>query len=91
MQYKNLLAESQRVLQDLNEAYFMRLPGNVINNELYVAQKALASIYSSLKNGDDFDDKAFSALIKKLNDIRKEAKSFKPGDDVPTPFQYKDK
>jgi len=70
---------------------FYRLPGNVINNELYVAVKTLVSIERSLKNGNDLDMTSLKGVITTLNAIAKQAQSFKPGDDVPLSYQYKTK
>jgi hypothetical protein len=76
--------------QMLNES-FMRLPGNVIGNELYEAKKMFEAIYSTQTNGDDFKEKDFNNLIKKLQDIKKQAKKFEKAEDVPVSYQYKDK
>jgi len=42
-------------------------------------------------NGDDFDVKSFTAIIDKLNKIKKEAKAFNSEDDVPVSYVYKKK
>lgn len=90
MRYNNLLRESQRILERENlDESFMRLPGHVIGNELYVAQKRLKEIYESLKAGNDFNDKDFSNLITKLISIRKEAKRFRFKEEVPVAYSYK--
>ena len=75
---------------DLCEAAddFYRLPGHVINNELYVAVKNLNSIQSSLRNGNDFDVSSFKSVITSLNAIAKQAKSFKADEKVPVSYQY---
>ena len=39
-----------------NKTSFSRLPGNVINNELYVVQKNLQAFLSSQTNGDDVNN-----------------------------------
>ena len=70
---------------------FMRLPGHVIGNELYQAKQNLESIVSSLTNGDDYIDKEMTTLIKMLQNIRKEAKKFEVGDEVPVSYEYKAK
>jgi nucleoid DNA-binding protein len=79
----------------LNEAAsgadFYLLPGHVINNELFVAARNLNSMQSSLKNGNDFDLKGFKNMISILNDIAKQAKRFKTGDEIPVSYQYKAK
>ena len=75
---------------DLKEA-FSRLPGNVINNELYVVNRAIQQFTSSQKNGDDVDEKKLNQLIKALQAIKKEVKQFKNPEDVPLKYQYKSK
>jgi hypothetical protein len=74
---------------DLEEA-FSRLPGNVINSELYVANRALQAFASSQKNGDDVDEKKLNQLIKNLQDIKKQIKKFNKPEDVPLSYQYKE-
>ena len=69
----------------------MRLPGNVVGNELYVVNKDLASFTASQLNGDDFDAKRFDSIISRLTKIKKEAKGFADGADVPVSYQYKKK
>jgi hypothetical protein len=91
---KNLIEQSKDILINKGEEVsleeaFSRLPGNVINNELYVARKEMNAICDSLKNGDDFDTKRFSKLISELQGIKKEAKTFKTAEDVPQSFIYK--
>ena len=75
---------------DLKEA-FSRLPGNVINNELYVVSRAIQRFTSSQMNGDDVDEKKLNQLIKALQAIKKEVKQFKNPEDVPLKYQYKSK
>jgi 3D (Asp-Asp-Asp) domain-containing protein len=75
---------------DLEEA-FSRLPGNVINNELYVVNRAIQQFTSSQKNGDDVDEKKLNQLIKALQVIKKEVKQFNNPEDVPVKYQYKSK
>jgi hypothetical protein len=79
----------------LNEAAtgedFYLLPGNVINNELFVAVKNLNTLQTSLKGGNDLDLKNLKSVINMLNDITKQAKKFKAGDSIPLPYQYKSK
>ena len=96
MNYKphSLCAAAHAALngEPLNEASnFSRLPSHVIGNELHVAMRNLTSIQSALKSGHDFDDKAFGKAIEALKKIRKSAKTFNDGDDVPLSFEYKSK
>jgi hypothetical protein len=60
---------------------FERLPKSVINNELYVTFNNFKSIYDSLMNGDDFDEKRFQGIINDLVQIKSQAKKFNnPGE-----------
>lgn len=79
--------------QCLNESAntFWRLPVHVINNELFVVRKVFSSIYENATNGDDFDPEMFAKLLSQLSKIKKEAKQFKVGDEVPVSYSYKDK
>lgn len=81
--------EKKTSLDEANS--FHLLPSNVISNELYTTVKILNSIEDSLRNGNDFPDKEFGDLINKLQKIRKEAKQFKPGEEIPLRFQFKSK
>ena len=87
---KDLIEKCKNVLEEetLEEA-FMRLPGNVIGNELFVAQKELASFYSSQTSGNDVDIKVLNKIIKDLNTIKKAVKKFNKPEDVPVSYQYK--
>jgi hypothetical protein len=67
---------------------FYRLPGHVINNELFVAVRNLNTLQSSLRNGNDLDLKSLKSVIKNLIDIAKHAKSFKASDKIPLSYQY---
>lgn len=73
----------------LNEGAFLRLPGHVIGNELYVVTKELKSFTDSQMNGSDFNEKAFDKIIKTLKDICLEAKRFNSEDEVPVSYKYK--
>ena len=72
----------------LNEA-FARLPGNVINNELFSAGKDLQAFISAQRNGDDVNEKQLAGIIKSLQGVKKEVKKFKTAEEVPLSFQYK--
>ena len=73
----------------INEAKtFMRLPGHVIGNELYMAKRHMESIYSRLTDGNDYIDKEMTTLIKLLQSIRKESKSFGNADEVPRSYTW---
>ena len=86
-----LVQAAEAVLAEADEYYF-RLPGNVINNELYVAGKTMQQIIATAKAGDDFDEKAFNKLLSLLRTIKKEVKVFKVGGIEPsTAYQYKSK
>lgn len=90
----NLIEQAKDILlnkpEDTNlEEAFSRLPGNVINNELYAARKEMNAICDSLKNGDDFNEKRFSKLISDLQAIKKQAKKFKSAEEVPQGYIYK--
>lgn len=85
-----LVQAAQGVLAEADEYYF-RLPGNVINNELYVAGKTMQQIIATAKAGDDFDEKAFNKLLALLRTIKKEVKAFKVGTEPPVSYQYKGK
>jgi len=75
--------------ESLNEAKtFMRLPGHVIGNELYMAKRHMESIYSRLTDGNDYIDKEMTTLIKLLQSIRKESKSFGNADEVPRSYTW---
>jgi len=69
---------------------FGRLPGNVINNELYTLNKAWQAFYDSQKNGNDADPKVIAALIKGLTAIKGEVKMFSSSDNVPVSYTYKE-
>jgi hypothetical protein len=89
---KNTLVEAAtRILQgkseDLQES-FMRLPGHVINNELYTLGKSFQQFVDSIKRGGDFDPKKINSLITALNSIKSSAKTFKDGESVPVSYQY---
>lgn len=71
------------------EEGFDRLPGHVINNELYDAQQRLKDIYSRMTGGNDFKKKDLTGIIKDLQSIVKSAKTFSKAEDVPLSFQYK--
>jgi len=87
---KDAIMAFESVDLELEEA-FSRLPGNVINNELYVANRALQAFASSQTNGDDVDEKKLNQLIKALQAIKKEVKKFNNPEDVPLKYQYKSK
>ena len=94
MQYRNLLEQSQRILEkreQLDEGAFYRLPGHVIGNEFYRAHDALDSFYKTQINGNDFNEKNFDSIIKMLQAIRKEAKKFNSAEEVPVSYKYKKK
>ena len=65
----------------------MRLPGNVIGNELFTVQKELVAFYSSQTAGNDVDIKKLNTIIKKLNTIKKAVKTFNKPEDVPVSYQ----
>ena len=72
-------------MKDLTEASnFHRLPGHVINNELYVAVKMLNNISNTIKSGNDFDK-----IVSSLQSISKSSKKFYDGDEVPLAYKYK--
>jgi len=77
-------------IQKLDEGFY-RLPSHVVGNELYKAHKLLNYIYDSQKNGNDFDMKNINSLISQLQSIKKQAKQFNSGDDVPLGYEYKKK
>jgi hypothetical protein len=87
---KDLMETSKEVLdgETLEEA-FMRLPGNVIGNELFAVQKALTAFYDSQTAGNDVDIKKLNQIIKELNAIKREVKRFNKPEDVPVSYQYK--
>ena len=87
---KDLIEKCKNVLEEetLEEA-FMRLPGNVIGNELFVVQKELAAFYNSQTAGNDVDIKNLNKIIKDLNTIKKAVKKFNKPEDVPVSYQYK--
>jgi len=87
---KDLMETSKAVLtgETLEEA-FMRLPGNVIGNELFAVQKALTAFYDSQTAGNDVDIKKLNEIIKELNAIKREVKRFNKPEDVPVSYQYK--
>ena len=87
---KDLIEQSKKVLEgETLEEAFMRLPGNVIGNELFDVQKELAAFYSSQTGGNDVDIKKLNAIIKDLNTIKKAVKKFNKPEDVPVSYQYK--
>jgi len=89
-QHDPLVKAAQGVLAEA-DAYYFRLPGNVINNELYVAGKTMERIISTANAGDDFDEKAFNKLLSLLRTIKKEVKAFKVGTEPPVSYQYTSK
>ena len=83
------IKESEELEEEaLNEA-FARLPGNVINNELFSAGKDLQAFISAQRNGDDVNEKQLAGIIKSLQGVKKEVKKFKTAEEVPLSFQYK--
>ena len=84
---KKILGESSE--NEVEEA-FSRLPGNVINNELYTANRALQAFVTSQKNGDDVDEKRLNLLINNLQAIKKQIKKFNKPEDIPVKYQYKE-
>lgn len=74
---------------ELEEA-FSRLPGNVINNELYTVEKDLKAFVSSQRNGNDVNEKQLNSIIKNLQSIKKEIKKFNKPEDVPVKYKYKE-
>jgi hypothetical protein len=76
------------IVEASSDNSFYRLPGHVINNELFVAVRNLNTLQSSLRNGNDLDLKSLKSVIKNLNDIAKQAKSFKASDEIPVSYQY---
>jgi hypothetical protein len=70
-------------------ADFYLLPGNVINNELFVVTRNLNNLQQSLRNGNDLDLKGLKSIISGLQDIVRSAKKFKAGDNIPVSYQYK--
>lgn len=86
---KDLMETSKEVLDgETLEEGFMRLPGNVIGNELFDVQKALTAFYDSQAAGNDVDIKKLNQIIKELNAIKKEVKRFNKPKDVPVSYQY---
>ena len=77
---------SKRTIPPTKE--FMRLPGHVINNELYVANRELAAFCSSMEKGNDYDPKRLGKIIKDLQAVHKSAKAFSNIEDVPVRYQY---
>jgi len=74
--------------EDLEES-FNRLPGHVINNELYVLNREIDTFTKGQLNGNDFDETAFNSFIRQMQKIKKEAKKFNSEEDVPVSYQYK--
>ena len=88
----NPLADAARAIlsgQNLQES-FGRLPGHVINNELYTLNKSWQTFYNGQKNGSDADPKVIAALIKGLTSIKSEVKMFSSSDSVPVSYVYKE-
>ena len=88
----NPLADAARAIlsgQTLQES-FGRLPGHVINNELYTLNKAWQAFYNGQKNGSDADPKVIASLIKGLTSIKGEVKMFSSSDSVPVSYTYKE-
>lgn len=81
------IEEAVATVLNLTEGTFYRLPSHVVKNELYVLSKAVPAFYNSLKNGGDLDMKELNSIIAKLTAIKKEAKAFKQGDDVPLMYE----
>jgi hypothetical protein len=59
-------------LQESSKRY-MRIPPDVVGNELYKARQDLNYIYSSLEHGNDYDEKSIPELIKLLEKIHRSA------------------
>jgi len=76
---------------DLGAVDFYRLPGHIINNELFVAVRNLNALQQGLRNGDDLNLNDLKSIISTLQDVAKEAKGFSAGAEVPLPYQYKSK
>jgi hypothetical protein len=76
--------------EKIDEA-FSRLPGHVINGDLYLAMRGLTTFVNSQKNGDDVDMQLLNTIIKRLNDIKKEVKKFNDEASIPVSYQYKAK
>ena len=87
--WKKAMVEGTELEEEtLNEA-FARLPGNVINNELFSAGKDLQAFISAQRNGDDVNEKQLDKIIKSLQSVKKEVKKFKSAEEVPVSFQHK--
>jgi len=72
-----------------NETSFLRLPGNVINNELYTVQNNLRDFFIRQRNGNDVNLKDLNKMIKDLQNIKKEVKEFNESDEVSVRYSYK--
>jgi hypothetical protein len=88
MAFESIDSTNSKTLEEATDDSFYRLPGHVINNELFVAVRNLNTLQSSLRNGNDLDLKSLKSVIKNLNDIAKQAKSFKASDKIPLSYQY---
>ena len=88
----NSLTDAARAIlsgQTLQES-FGRLPGHVINNELFKLNQAWRTFYDGQKNGNDADPKTVAALIKGLTSIKGEIKMFSSSERVPVSYTYKE-
>lgn len=76
--------------EKIDEGY-TRLPGHIINGDLYLTQRGLSAFIDSLKNGYNVDMQLLNTIIKRLNDIKKEVKTFNDEASIPVSYQYKAK
>ena len=70
------------------EKTFERLPGHVIGNELYVAQRELTRFYEGLLAGNDFDRVKFNRILASLAEIKKQARKFTESEVIPISYQF---
>ena len=92
---KSILEAARHILNDKNNTVldeaFARLPGHVINGDLYLALRGLTAFVNSQKNGNDVDMQLLNTIIKRLDDIKKEVKKFNDEAEIPVSYQYKAK
>lgn len=71
----------------LNEGIFYRLPGKIVANDFYTANKDIQRLYEKAKDGLDFVPYDLSKAINKLNNVLKSAKKFNTGDNIPDEYK----
>jgi hypothetical protein len=75
-------AEIAQTGDELAEAAFYRLPKDVIATELFVANRAMQSLYSGASAGNDISPKEIEFIMDNLKQVKSLLKKFNKADEV---------